>query len=107
MRILVTDGMDKQAMAKLREAGHEVVEQFYEIGDAKLFLDAGDVIDVECDDIHADGLGHDAQMLADAAETDDTEGLALKLDALAVGLLFPLARAEAHRRRDRGHYHQF
>ena len=30
MRILVTDGMDKTAMAKLREAGHEVVEQFYE-----------------------------------------------------------------------------
>ncbi|MBQ1804457.1 MAG: D-2-hydroxyacid dehydrogenase [Oscillospiraceae bacterium] len=30
MRILVTDGMDKTAMAKLREMGHEVVEQFYE-----------------------------------------------------------------------------
>jgi len=30
MRILVTDGMDKAAMAKLREQGHEVVEQFYE-----------------------------------------------------------------------------
>ena len=30
MRILVTDGMDKTAMAQLREAGHEVVEQFYE-----------------------------------------------------------------------------
>ena len=30
MRILVTDGMDKSAMAKLRELGHEVVEQFYE-----------------------------------------------------------------------------
>ena len=30
MRILVTDGMDKSAMAQLREAGHEVVEQFYE-----------------------------------------------------------------------------
>ena len=27
MRILVTDGMDKTAMAQLREAGHEVVEQ--------------------------------------------------------------------------------
>ena len=26
MRILVTDGMDKAAMAKLRENGHEVVE---------------------------------------------------------------------------------
>ncbi len=30
MRILVTDGMDKSAMAALREKGHEVVEQFYE-----------------------------------------------------------------------------
>ena len=31
MRILVTDGMDKTAMAELRKAqGHEVVEQFYE-----------------------------------------------------------------------------
>ena len=30
MRILVTDGMDKTAMAELREMGHEVVEQFYE-----------------------------------------------------------------------------
>ena len=30
MRILVTDGMDKSAMAQLREMGHEVVEQFYE-----------------------------------------------------------------------------
>lgn len=29
MRILVTDGMDQEAMAKLRENGHEVVEQFY------------------------------------------------------------------------------
>lgn len=30
MRILVTDGMEKGAIAKLRENGHEVVEQFYE-----------------------------------------------------------------------------
>ncbi len=30
MRILVTDGMEKAAVAKLREGGHEVVEQFYE-----------------------------------------------------------------------------
>ena len=30
MRILVTDGMDKSAIAKLKELGHEVVEQFYE-----------------------------------------------------------------------------
>ena len=30
MRILVTDGMDKSAMARLTAMGHEVVEQFYE-----------------------------------------------------------------------------
>ena len=30
MRILVTDGMDKSAIATLCERGHEVIEQFYE-----------------------------------------------------------------------------
>ena len=30
MKILVTDGMDKKALATLREMGNEVVEQFYE-----------------------------------------------------------------------------
>ena len=30
MKILVTDGMDKKALATLREMGHEVIEQFYE-----------------------------------------------------------------------------
>ncbi len=30
MRILITDGMDKGGIAKLKEQGHEVVEQFYE-----------------------------------------------------------------------------
>lgn len=30
MRILVTDGMSKSAIAQLKELGHEVVEQFYE-----------------------------------------------------------------------------
>lgn len=30
MRILASDGMEKNAVAKLREQGHEVVEQFYE-----------------------------------------------------------------------------
>ncbi|MBR2309867.1 MAG: D-2-hydroxyacid dehydrogenase [Oscillospiraceae bacterium] len=30
MRILVTDGMDPAAIARLREKGHQVVEQFYE-----------------------------------------------------------------------------
>ena len=43
MRILITDGMDKAAMAQLREAGHEVVEQFYapeELGAALREFDA-------------------------------------------------------------------
>ena len=43
MRILVTDGMDKKALAKLRENGHEVVEQFYapeELGAALRDFDA-------------------------------------------------------------------
>ena len=42
MRILVTDGMDKTAMAQLRDMGHEVVEQFYEpeeLGAALVGLD--------------------------------------------------------------------
>ena len=30
MRVLVTDGMDASAIEKLRNDGHEVVEQFYE-----------------------------------------------------------------------------
>ena len=29
MRILVTDGMDKDALQALKDNGHEVVEQFY------------------------------------------------------------------------------
>ena len=33
MRILVTDGMDKDAIAALKAKGHEVVEQFYEPAD--------------------------------------------------------------------------
>ena len=57
--------------------------------DAQLFFDARDMIDIEGDDSHADSLGHDAELLADTAETDDAEGLALQFDALAVGFLFP------------------
>ena len=43
MKILVTDGMDKKALAKLREMGHEVIEQFYapeELGAALHDVDA-------------------------------------------------------------------
>ena len=42
-KILVTDGMDKKAIAKLQEMGHEVVEQFYEpddLGEALKGFDA-------------------------------------------------------------------
>ena len=43
MKILVTDGMDKTAMATLREQGHQVDEQFYEpdaLGEALKAYDA-------------------------------------------------------------------
>lgn len=43
MKILVTDGMDKTAMAALREQGHQVDEQFYEpdaLGEALKGYDA-------------------------------------------------------------------
>ena len=63
------------------------------IGDVQLLGDHGDLIDIEGDDLHADGLGHHAQVLADAAEAHDAQGLALQLDALAIGLLLPLALA--------------
>jgi len=65
----------------------------FHIGDAQLLFNAGNMIDIEGDDVHADGLGHDAEALADAAVAKHTEGLALELDALAVGLLFPLVLA--------------
>ena len=38
MRILVTDGMDKTAMAELKAQGHEVVEQFYEPAELGKYL---------------------------------------------------------------------
>lgn len=43
MKILVTDGMDRTALAALREKGHEVTEQFYEpdaLGEALRNFDA-------------------------------------------------------------------
>ena len=43
MKILVTDGMDKTALAQLKADGHEVVEQFYEpdaLGEALQGFDA-------------------------------------------------------------------
>ena len=61
MRILVTDGMDKTAMAQLREAGHEVVEQFYApdaLGAALREFDATDVTEIfaQCPDDAGLGL---------------------------------------------------
>lgn len=44
MRILVTDGMDKTALAKIKENGHEVVEQFYESDDLGAALRDFDVV---------------------------------------------------------------
>ena len=44
MRILVTDGMDKGAIARLRELGHEVVEQFYEPDELGAALKEFDVV---------------------------------------------------------------
>ena len=63
------------------------------VRNAELLFDAGDVEDIERNHVHANGLCHHAQMLADAAEADDAERLALELDALAVGFLFPLVLA--------------
>ena len=44
MRILVTDGMDKAAMAELKAQGHEVVEQFYESEELGKALRGFDVV---------------------------------------------------------------
>ncbi len=44
MKILVTDGMDRIAIAKLRELGHEVVEQFYESEELGAALAGFDVV---------------------------------------------------------------
>ena len=44
MRILVTDGMDKSAIATLRERGHEIIEQFYEPGELGEALKDVDVV---------------------------------------------------------------
>ena len=68
-------------------------EQFVHlnVGDTQLLFDAGDVEDVEGDNVHADGLGHDSQALTDAAVTDNAEGLAGELDALAVAFFSHLS----------------
>ena len=62
----------------------------FHIGNAQLLLNAGDVENIKGDHLHADGLGHDTQVLTDAAKAHDTQSLALELDALTVSLLLPL-----------------
>jgi len=44
MKILVTDGMDKNAISTLRAKGHEVIEQFYEIDQLNEIIKDVDVI---------------------------------------------------------------
>ena len=45
MKILVTDGMDKNAVAKLESQGHEVIQEFYEVDELnKVIKDADAVI---------------------------------------------------------------
>ncbi len=44
MRILITDGMSKSAVAKLRELGHEVVECFYESDELSAALQEYDCV---------------------------------------------------------------
>ena len=44
MRILITDGMDKSAIAQLRERGHEVVEQYYKPSELGAALRGFDVV---------------------------------------------------------------
>ncbi len=67
MRILVTDGMDKTAIAKLTEQGHEVVEQFYEPGELGAALRDFDVAVVR------------SKTKVRAAQIDEAQGGRLKL----------------------------
>ena len=67
MRILVTDGMDKTAMAQLREAGHEVVEQFYEPDQLGAALREFDAVVVR------------SKTKVRAAQIDEAKGSQLKL----------------------------
>ena len=80
MRILVTDGMDKTAMALLREDGHEVVEQFYEpdqLGEALRDFDVAVVrskTKVRAAQIDAAKVGTDVQLNTTADGVTATGG---------------------------------
>ena len=67
MRILVTDGMDKTAMAELKAQGHEVVEQFYEPAELGKALRDFDVVVVR------------SKTKVRAAQIDEARGSQLKL----------------------------
>ena len=67
MRILVTDGMDKTAMAELKSQGHEVVEQFYEPAELGKALRDFDVVVVR------------SKTKVRAAQIDEAKGSQLKL----------------------------
>ena len=67
MRILVTDGMDKTAMAELKAQGHEVVEQFYEPAELGKALRDFDVVVVR------------SKTKVRAAQIDEAKGSNLKL----------------------------
>lgn len=114
MRILITDGMDKSAIAALKENGHEIVEQFYTpeaLGDALRDFDAVVIrsatkirkaqLDVAKDSrlklIIRGGVGVDNIDVADAEEM----GIAVRntpnassnaVAELAIGLMFSCAR---------------
>ena len=67
MRILVTDGMDKTAMAELKAQGHEVVEQFYESEELGKALRGFDVVVVR------------SKTKVRAPHIDEAKGINLKL----------------------------
>jgi len=114
MRILITDGMDKSAIAALKENGHEIVEQFYApeaLGEALRDFDAVVIrsatkirkaqLDVAKDSrlklIIRGGVGVDNIDVADA----EAMGIAVRntpnassnaVAELAIGLMFSCAR---------------
>ena len=114
MRILITDGMDKSAIAALKENGHEIVEQFYApeaLGEALRDFDAVVIrsatkirkaqLDVAKDSrlklIIRGGVGVDNIDVADAEAMGITvrntpNASSNAVAELAIGLMFSCAR---------------
>ena len=114
MRVLITDGMDKSGIAALRDAGHEIVEQFYapeELGAALREFDAVVIrsatkirkaqLDVAKDSrlklIIRGGVGVDNIDVADAEAMGITvrntpNASSNAVAELAIGLMFSCAR---------------